>query len=247
MTSFLNSIGKRKKSPEQLVLSAKQAVQSIIDASVKEEDRVSAVDTLGKSLLDIKNILCGTVENVEVDEEKVLEVSKCIQQEGLVGILIIQLDSATLEGRKDVVTIFNHMLKKNINNFVEYLVENSTILESLLVGYKSDESALHCGAMTRECLRYESLARHLLSSEQFWEFFTSYVHIANFEIASDAFNTLKDLLTMPKQRHVAQEFMERNCDKLLEKYDVSGRQFCRFFRNLCASLYLFIFVLCVVH
>jgi calcium binding protein 39 len=225
MTSFLNSIGKRKKSPEQLVLSAKQAVQSIIDASVKEEDRIGAVDTLGKSLLDIKNILCGTAENAEVDEEKVLEVSKCIQHEGLVGLLITQLDSATLESRKDVVTIFNHLLKKNISNFVDYLVENTAVLESLLSGYKSEHAALHCGTMTRECLRYESLARYLLSSEQFWEFFTSYVHIANFEIASDAFNTLKDLLTTPKHRHVAQEFMERNCDKLLEKYDVSGCDF----------------------
>jgi len=95
------------------------------------------------------------------------------------------------------------------------------ILQSLLQGYLSTESALSCGSMLRESLRHENLARYVLFSEFLWAFFDSYVHLSDFEVASDAFNTLRELLTLPKHKHVVEEFMETHGDKLLEKYDVS--------------------------
>jgi len=44
--------------------------------------------------------------------------------------------------------------------------------------------------MLRECCRHEELARIVLHSDKFYNFFT-YVEMSTFDIASDAFSTFK--------------------------------------------------------
>lgn len=50
--------------------------------------------------------------------------------------------------------------------------------------------ALNCGIMLRECIRHEPLAKIVLHSEHFHNFF-NYVEMSTFDIASDAFATFK--------------------------------------------------------
>ena len=64
------------------------------------------------------------------------------------------------------------------------------IVFTLCRGYEHQEIALNCGAMLRECVRYEALAKILIQSEQFYDFF-KYVDVSTFDIASDAFATFK--------------------------------------------------------
>ena len=56
--------------------------------------------------------------------------------------------------------------------------------------YEHQDIALTCGMMLRECCRHEELARIVLHSEKFYNFFT-YVEMSTFDIASDAFSTFK--------------------------------------------------------
>ena len=56
--------------------------------------------------------------------------------------------------------------------------------------YEQQEIALNCGAMLRECIRYEALTKILLNAEEFYDFF-KYVEVSTFDIASDAFATFK--------------------------------------------------------
>lgn len=44
--------------------------------------------------------------------------------------------------------------------------------------------------MLRECARYEALAKIMLYSDDFYNFFR-YVEVSTFDIASDAFSTFK--------------------------------------------------------
>ncbi len=44
--------------------------------------------------------------------------------------------------------------------------------------------------MLRECIRHEPLAKLILLSEDFYDFF-KYVEVSTFDIASDAFSTFK--------------------------------------------------------
>lgn len=56
--------------------------------------------------------------------------------------------------------------------------------------YETQDIALNCGTMLRECARYEALAKIILNSEEFYKFF-EYVEVSTFDIASDAFSTFK--------------------------------------------------------
>ncbi|KFQ71273.1 Calcium-binding protein 39-like, partial [Phaethon lepturus] len=82
--------------------------------------------------------------------------------------------------------------------------------------YESPNIALRCGIMLRECIRHEPLAKIILFSEQFRDFF-KYVEMSTFDIASDAFATFKDLLT--RHKLLVAEFLEQNYDVIFEDYE----------------------------
>lgn len=64
----------------------------------------------------------------------------------------------------------------------------------------------------REIVRHETLAKLILDSPQFWDFF-NYVELSTFDVASDAFATFKDCLTKHKQ--LVASYLEQNYDKVL--------------------------------
>lgn len=66
----------------------------------------------------------------------------------------------------------------------------------LFFRYESPNIALRCGIMLRECIRHEPLAKIILFSEQFRDFF-KYVEMSTFDIASDAFATFKVNCSIP--------------------------------------------------
>jgi hypothetical protein len=73
MTSFLSTITQRKKTPEQLVISAKVSVNAYL------EGENAAEENLGKRLAQIKRILYGGEDHPEVDQEKALEIGISMQ------------------------------------------------------------------------------------------------------------------------------------------------------------------------
>lgn len=112
---------------------------------------------------------------------------------GLLLLLLRNLHRIDFEGKKDAVQIFNNILRRQIGTrtpTVEYICTKPEIVFALCHGYERQEIALNCGAMLRECIRYEALTKILLHSEQFYDFF-KYVEVSTFDIASDAFATFK--------------------------------------------------------
>lgn len=55
--------------------------------------------------------------------------------------------------------------------------------------------------MLRECIRHEPLAKIILWSEQFYDFFR-YVEMSTFDIASDAFATFKVTFKNLNSKHI---------------------------------------------
>ncbi len=227
MTSFLNTIPKKVKTTEQLICSAKQSFSLLIGNAFNDEDeKMSSELNLSKCLSEIKTILMGDNDHPDIiDEEKVREATRYIQSEGLLVLLIDRLEIASFESRKDTVAIFNHLIRRNVNNFVSYVLETDSVLKSLVNGYIHTDSALSCGSMLRECIRHESLAKSILNSDMLWLFFDKFVHLPNFDVASDAFNTMKDLITTPKCKQISSEFLETHFDLFLTKYEVSFLSF----------------------
>jgi calcium binding protein 39 len=65
--------------------------------------------------------------------------------------------------------------------------------------------------MLRECIKYPTLAKYILESSSF-ELFFQYVELPNFDIASDALNTFKDLLT--KHEDAVSEFLSSHYEQV---------------------------------
>ena len=74
---------------------------------------------------------------------------------------------------------------------------------------------LNCGNMFREAIKHESLCKLVLHSEYFWKFF-DFVERPNFDVASDAFSSFKDILT--NHKNMAAEFLDKNYDKFFSAY-----------------------------
>lgn len=66
--------------------------------------------------------------------------------------------------------------------------------------YEAPQIALRCGIMLRECIRHEPLAKIILFSNQFRDFF-KYVELSTFDIASDAFATFKVNFSLNQKAH----------------------------------------------
>lgn len=98
-----------------------------------------------------------------------------------------------------------------MNKDILYLI----IIFGFASRYEHQEIASNCGTMLRECARYEALAKIMLYSDDFYNFFR-YVEVSTFDIASDAFSTFKELLT--RHKILCAEFLEANYDKVFGHY-----------------------------
>jgi len=207
--------GKSQKSPAEVVKALKEAVTSLEKGDKKLE---KAQEDVSKNLVLIKNMLYGTSDSEPQTDIVVAQLSQELYNSGLLVMLIHNLARVDFEGKKDVAQIFNNILRRQIGTrspTVEYICTKPEILFTLVLGYEHQEIALNCGTMLRECARYEALAKILLYSDDFYNFF-KYVEVSTFDIASDAFSTFKELLT--KHKILCAEFLEANYDKVFAHY-----------------------------
>ncbi|XP_059758990.1 calcium-binding protein 39-like isoform X2 [Balaenoptera ricei] len=202
---------KSHKNPAEIVKILKDNM-AILEKQDKKTDKAS--EEVSKSLQAMKEILCGTSDK-EPPTEAVAQLAQELYNSGLLVTLIADLQLIDFEGKKDVTQIFNNILRRQIGTrspTVEYISAHPHILFMLLKGYETPQIALRCGIMLRECIRHEPLAKIVLFSNQFRDFF-KYVELSTFDIASDAFATFKDLLT--RHKVLVADFLEQNYDTLL--------------------------------
>lgn len=138
-------------------------------------------------------MLYGTNDTEPQTDIVVSQLAQELYNSNLLLLLIQNLNRIDFEGKKDVAQVFNNVLRRQIGTrspTVEYICTKPEILFTLMAGYEHQEIALNCGTMLRECARYEALAKIMLHSEEFFNFF-QYVEVSTFDIASDAFSTFK--------------------------------------------------------
>lgn len=221
----------KRKTPDQIIKLASHALDGLIltleqqeisegGSTNVEELKRSHETELCKRLAQLKMLLYGDGDKEEVDENRSNEICQSIQESQLIIRLIEQISTIPFEARKDTAQVFNNLMHKNISNFVDHIRSNSHIVLRLIEGYSSSDTALSCGSMFRECIRYDDLTNQVLQSSQLWLFFTTYVHLPNFEIASDAFNSLRDLFVSSRNKTLAATFIEANYDDFFDKYEI---------------------------
>jgi len=165
----------------------------------------------------MKITLYGDTEH-EPSQENILALANECYTNDLLPPLLTNLTKLEFEAKKDTVLVFNNLLRRQVGPrtpTVEYITKNPVILELLCSGYDVTDIALSCGSMLRECTRHEGLTKLVLYSPNIWKFFKN-VEVSNFDIASDAFATFKELLT--KHKSLVAEFLEKNYDAFFEHY-----------------------------
>lgn len=201
--------GKSQKTPYELTKSLQEAL-SILERGDRRSD--VALKDVSKHLTQIKNMLYGTNEQEPQTDIAVATLAQELYNSNLLLHLINNLSRIEFEAKKDVAQIFNNILRRQIGTrspTVEYICTRPEILTSLMKGYDKPEIALNCGSMLRECARYEALAKMMIQSPSFYDFFR-FVEMSTFDIASDAFSTFKELLT--RHKSISSEFLESNYD-----------------------------------
>jgi calcium binding protein 39 len=202
--SFLFSRSKQK-SPSELVRSLNEAIQRV----ERQGDRKKAIEEMQRWIFQIKSILYGDEENDPQIDLIALLAQEVYTSDVLVGV-VNNLHQIDFDSRKDVVVIFTTLLRRKIGNrspTVDYLVSRPNIFETLILHNGNQDTCLSADAIVRDCAKYESLTKLILSLSVFWNYF-DYIHTAPFEMAAGAFATLNDILMTQEQ--VTAEFLRNN-------------------------------------
>ncbi|RDX63970.1 putative MO25-like protein, partial [Mucuna pruriens] len=164
---------------------------------------------LSKNLRDLKSILYGNSESEPIPEA-CAQLTQEFFKENTLRLLIQCLPNLNLEARKDATQIVANLQRQQVQSKLiasDYLETNLDLLDVLVSGYENMDMALHYGAMLRECIRHQIVAKYVLDSPHMKKFF-EYIQRPNFDIAADAAATFKELLT--RHKSTVAEFLSTN-------------------------------------
>uniref|UniRef100_A0A5B7BS89 Putative calcium-binding protein 39 isoform X1 n=1 Tax=Davidia involucrata TaxID=16924 RepID=A0A5B7BS89_DAVIN len=209
----------RPKTPQELVKAIKDSLMALDTITVAEVKTLEkALEEVEKNFVTMKLMLSGDGE-VEPNVDQVLQLTLEICKEDVIALFIHKLPILGWEVRKDLVHCWSILLRQKVNSTfccVQYMENHLELLDFLVVCYDNKEIALNCGNMLRECIKLPSLSKYILESPSF-ELFFKYVELPNFDVASDAFSTFKDLLT--KHATAVSEFLTAHYDEFFEQYE----------------------------
>lgn len=169
--------------------------------------------------LGLQNTPANSCVEVEVNQESVFQLLSFLIQEDLLYHLANNIHKLPFESRKDAQVIFSTAFRYKpagasdpqvLHHIIQYRPE---IIISLCKGYDRRESAMPCGGVLREALKYDTIAALLLYDEPtsdgkirdlaavnpdipstgkgvFWRFF-DWIDKGAFEVSADAFNTFR--------------------------------------------------------
>mmetsp|Transcript_14131 Transcript_14131/g.36270 ORF Transcript_14131/g.36270 Transcript_14131/m.36270 type:complete len:357 (-) Transcript_14131:33-1103(-) len=211
----------RHRSPEDLVkLSCEQLTALHEGGADKAAEK--AADKLARYLGELKVLMLGDASGqgapADIDVQRLVALDAA--RLNLPLLLSAKLSALDFEARKDGAELFGAVLRTEVPSQplpvgVAYVKAHQTILASLTAGYEDSAVALTAGIMLRDCIRFEELAGAVLESPLLDRLF-GYVELENFEVASDAFQTLKDLLTRHKK--LVADYMLQHYESFFQLY-----------------------------
>ncbi|KAI3873247.1 hypothetical protein MKX03_016955 [Papaver bracteatum] len=209
----------RPKTPTELVKAIKDSLVALDTKTVVEVKALEkALEEVEKNVVAVKQALSGDGE-VEPNPDNVSQIVVEICKEDVLVLFIHQLSILGWEARKDLAHCWCILLRQMVGSSyccVEYIENHLELLDFLVVCYDNKDIALNCGSMLRECIKFPTLAKYILESTSF-ELFFKYVELPNFDVASDAFSTFKELLT--KHETAVSEYLTAHYEEFFELYE----------------------------
>jgi calcium binding protein 39 len=163
-----------------------------------------------------KGMLYGDAEHEprEADTSKIIDE---IFHTDLLLALTVHMKLFDFEARKDAVQVYNFVLLQRKERAVAYMVAHPDILQMLVDGYTDSDIALHCGSILRAIIRHEELDAVLLNDSHVLGAFCEHVQLPTFDVASDAFATLRLMLT--KHEALCAKFLNTHTDTFCTHYN----------------------------
>ncbi|KAG4942030.1 hypothetical protein JHK85_046676 [Glycine max] len=124
-----------------------------------------------------------------------------------------------LQARKDATQIVANLQRQQVQSKLiasDYLDTNLDLMDVLVSGYENTDMALHYGAMLRECIRHQIVAKYVLDSPHMKKFF-DYIQLPNFDIAADAAATFKELMT--RHKSTVADFLSNYYEWFFDEYN----------------------------
>ncbi|KAF1930313.1 Mo25-domain-containing protein [Didymella exigua CBS 183.55] len=200
-------------------------------------------EELARDLQQMKLRLQGTPDT-EVNPDHVFQLLSAILADDLLYTLATNIHKLPFESRKDAQVIFSSAFRykpagQTDPQVLHHIVQfRPDIIIALCRGYDRRESAMPCGGVLREALKYDAIAALLLYDEGdegkpldlanvnpdiaasgngiFWRFF-DWIDKGAFELSADAFNTFREILT--KHKPLVATFLQTNFEVFFSKYN----------------------------
>ncbi|KAK7262098.1 hypothetical protein RJT34_29658 [Clitoria ternatea] len=203
----------KPRSPSDIVRQTRDILRLL-----QHTNRDDKMAELCKNIRDIKSILYGDSESEPVPDA-CAQLTQEFFNEDTLRLLIHSLPKLNLEARKDATQVVANLQRQQVQSKLiasDYLEKNMDLMDVLISGYEGSDMALHYGAMLRECIRHQIVARYVLNSPHMKKFF-DYIQLPNFDIAADVAATFKELLT--RHKSTVAEFLSKNYEWFFDEYN----------------------------
>jgi len=202
----------KPRTPSDIV---KQTRDLLLRLTSRDDDNMP---DLTKNLRDLKSILYGNSESEPVPEA-CAQLTQEFFADNTLRLLIQYLPKLNLEARKDATQIVANLQRQQVQSKLiasDYLDTNLDLMDVLVSGYENTDMALHYGAMLRECIRHQIVAKYVLDSPHMKKFF-DYIQLPNFDIAADAAATFKELMT--RHKSTVADFLSNYYEWFFDEYN----------------------------
>ncbi|GBG71738.1 hypothetical protein CBR_g9148 [Chara braunii] len=199
MTSFL--FKPKANRPQEIIRSMHNCLATLESCDEKDlKSAEKAQEELMKLLLEMKAALLSDA-NEEPSYEVMVDITYGMLNDRFLHSFIRCLPLMSLEARMEATHVLCKLQWNQIDGrhiVVEYMEENTDLIDLLVSGFENKDSALFCGRILRECFHHTALASYALQSTSIMSRFFSYIDLPNFDVAADALLTLKELMTRHK-------------------------------------------------
>ncbi|KAK4846597.1 hypothetical protein QYF36_019682 [Acer negundo] len=209
----------KPKTPTELVISTRELLTYADKTTeIRERKREEKVSELNKTILEMRIVLYGSDQS-EPNADACEQLTQEFFREDTFRLLTTNLPKLNLGARRDVTNIMANLQRQRVNSRLiacKHLEDNLDLMDILISGYEDSDIALTYGAISRECIRHQSIAKYVLNSGHMKKFFV-YLQNPNFDIASDVQATFKELLT--RHKATVAEFLSTNYDWFFKEYN----------------------------
>lgn len=186
---------------------------------VRESKRQDKIRELTGLIYEMKIVLYGD-EMSEPHADPCAKLTQEFFKEDILRLLVEHLPHLDPGNRQDITHVLANLQRQRVHGHyvaAEYLEQNIDIVDLLIPRYDEDpETAISFGAILKDCMRHQVVAKYLLESDHMKTFF-KYQHDPNFDISSDAAALFKELLT--RHKTTVAEYLDQNYDWFFMEYN----------------------------